>query len=455
MNLAIIGTGYVGLVTGACFAEMGNRVFCVDSDRDKISRLLAGEVPIFEPGLAEMIKRGREAGNLCFSADLAEALKEVEICFIAVGTPMGGDGGSDLSQVAEAAKEIGRLMTKALIVVNKSTVPVGTAGQVTDIIRRELARRGLALNFTVVSNPEFLKEGSAISDCQVPDRVIIGASDAGAIEIMKELYAPFVRVSDRFIIMDVTSAEMAKYAANAMLAARISFMNEMAGICEAMGADINQVRVGLGSDNRIGYKFLFAGCGYGGSCFPKDVKALIKSAQDAGCRTTLLQAVEATNDRQKFILLEKAAARFGGRLKGRLFAVWGLSFKPNTDDIREAPALTLIRGLLEKGASVCAYDPEAMPNAQTLGGLPAGDGLAYAPDKFSALDGAEALFLVTEWKDFRSPDFTEIKARLKTPLIFDGRNQYNAKSLEKLGFEYHQIGVSRMPDMGRMSGHEG
>ncbi|MCL1999879.1 MAG: UDP-glucose/GDP-mannose dehydrogenase family protein [Planctomycetes bacterium] len=441
MNLAIVGTGYVGLVTGACFAEMGNRVFGVDSDREKIGRLLAGEVPIFEPGLAEMIKRSREAGNLFFTTDLAEALKEAEICFIAVGTPMGGDGGSDLSQVVGVAEEIGRLMTRDLVVVNKSTVPVGTAGLVTDIISRELTRRGLTFNFTVVSNPEFLKEGSAIADCQVPDRVIIGASDAKAIESMKELYAPFVRVNDRFLIMDVTSAEMSKYAANAMLAARISFMNEMAGICETMGADINQVRVGMGSDSRIGYKFLFAGCGYGGSCFPKDVKALIKSARDAGCRTTLLQAVEAINDQQKFLLLEKAIARFSGRLEGRLFAVWGLSFKPNTDDIREAPALILIRGLLERGASVRVYDPEAMPNAQSLGGLPPGERLHYAPYKYSALDEAEALFLVTEWKDFRSPDFAEMKARLKTPLIFDGRNQYNAATLNKLGFEYHQIGV--------------
>ena len=441
MNLTIIGSGYVGLVTGACFAEMGNRVYSVDSDQEKIGRLLAGEVPIFEPGLGEMIKRGRVAGTLFFTADLGEALKEAEICFIAVGTPTGGDGGSDLSQVAEAAGEIGRRMVRDLIVVNKSTVPVGTAGLVSEIISRELARRELALNFTVVSNPEFLKEGSAIADCQRPDRVIIGSSDSQAIEIMKELYAPFVRVRDRFIIMDTTSAEMTKYAANAMLATRVSFMNEMAGICEALGADVNQVRVGLGSDSRIGYSFLFAGCGYGGSCFPKDVKALIKSAHDAGCPVNLLKAVEDINDRQKFLLLEKASARFGGNLKGRTFAVWGLSFKPNTDDIREAPALTLIRGLLENGAFVRAYDPEAMPNAQTLGCLPAGEYLFYAPDKYSVLNGAEALFLVTEWKDFRSPDFMEMKARLKTPLIFDGRNQYNAKAMKAQGIEYHQVGV--------------
>ena len=440
--MAIIGSGYVGLVTGACFAEMGNRVFGVDNDREKIDRLLAGEVPIFEPGLAEMIKRGREAGNLFFTTDLGEALKEAEICFIAVGTPMGDDGSSDLSQVIEAAKEIGRIMSRDLIVVNKSTVPVGTASLVSKVISRELTQRGLSRNFTVVSNPEFLKEGSAIADCQRPDRVIIGTSEPQAIEVMKELYAPFVRVSDRFIIMDTTSAEMTKYAANAMLATRISFMNEMAGICEILGADVNHVRVGLGSDSRIGYSFLFAGCGYGGSCFPKDVKALIRSAKNVGCKTDLIEAVEIINERQKYLLLEKASARFGGHLEGHLFAVWGLSFKPNTDDIREAPALTLIRGLLDKGASVRVYDPEAMPNAQTLGGLPAGKRIQYAPYKYSALDGAEALFLVTEWKDFRSPDFAEIKARLKRPLIFDGRNQYKAKTLKELGFEYHQIGVS-------------
>jgi UDPglucose 6-dehydrogenase len=343
--------------------------------------------------------------------------------------------------VTKAAEEIGRLMSGDLIVVNKSTVPVGTAGLVGDIIRRELARRGLALKLTVVSNPEFLKEGSAIADCQSPDRVIIGSDDPRAVEVMKELYAPFIRVKDRFLIMGVKSAELTKYAANAMLAARISFINEMAGICEALGADVNQVRLGLGSDSRIGPTFLYAGGGYGGSCFPKDIKALIKSAQNVGCSTDLLETVEAINERQKFLLLEKAAARFDGRLAGRLFAVWGLSFKPNTDDIREAPALTLIRELLEKGATVRAYDPQAMPNAQILGGLPASETLRYASDKYSALDGAEALFLVTEWKDFRSPDFMEMKARLKTPLIFDGRNQYNAVTLKTLGFEYHQIGV--------------
>jgi UDPglucose 6-dehydrogenase len=441
MNLAIVGTGYVGLVTGACFAEMGNRVFCVDSDREKINLLLAGGIPIYEPGLVEMINRGREAECLFFTTKLAEALKEAEICFIAVGTPMGGDGGSDLSQVLGVAEEIGRLMTRDLIVVNKSTVPVGTAALVNEAISRELARRGLALNFTVVSNPEFLKEGSAIADCQSPDRVIIGASEPRAVAAMKELYAPFVRTRERFLVMDVASAEMTKYAANAMLATRISFMNEMAGICESLGADINQVRVGVGSDSRIGYSFLFAGCGYGGSCFPKDVKALIKSAGDAGCATELLEAVEAVNTRQKLLLLEKAVTRFGGSLKGLVFAVWGLAFKPNTDDIREAPALALIRGLLERGASVRAYDPEAMPNAKSLGQLPAGEHLYYASNKYSALNGAEGLFLVTEWKDFRSPDFLEMKARLKTPLIFDGRNQYNAATLRKLGFEYHQIGV--------------
>jgi UDPglucose 6-dehydrogenase len=332
-------------------------------------------------------------------------------------------------------------MARDLTVVNTSTVPVGTAGLVHGIISRELAGRGLALDFTVASNPEFLKEGTAIADCQSPDRVIIGASDPRTVETLKELYAPFVRVSDRFIVMDVTSAEMTKYAANAMLATRISFMNEMAGICEALGADINQVRAGMGSDNRIGYKFLFAGCGYGGSCFPKDVKALIKSSRDAGCPTRLLEAVEDINERQKSLLLEKALARFEGNLEGRLFAVWGLAFKPNTDDIREAPALTLIRGLLDRGALVRAYDPEAMPNAQAQGGLPAGDRLIYAPNKYSAVSGVEALFLVTEWKDFRSPDFMEMKARMKTPLIFDGRNQYNAATMKKMGFEYQQVGV--------------
>lgn len=441
MKITIIGSGYVGLVTGACFAEMGNTVYCVDKDIVKIEALNQGQVPIYEPGLPEMIRNNIEAGVLHFTNSLAEALALSDLCFIAVGTPTNKDGSSDLSQVLDVAATIGRTLNRDMVVVNKSTVPVGTAIKIKNIISQELARRGCNHNYQVLSNPEFLKEGSAITDCMSPDRIIIGTPDEAGAELMKELYSSFVRTSDRFLVMDVASAEMTKYAANAMLATRISFMNEMAEICEAVGADINKVRLGVGSDNRIGYSFLFAGCGYGGSCFPKDIKALIKTAADHGLKAGLLQEVEQINQRQKLVLVKKITQRFGPNLSGLNFAVWGLAFKPNTDDIREAPALTIIRELLARGSRVTVYDPKAL----TVGAkeeLPPGETLRYAQSKYSALTDADALILITEWKEFRSPDFLEIKNRMKTPIILDGRNQYKNSSLKKLGFEYYQIGVS-------------
>ncbi|KXS56136.1 MAG: UDP-glucose 6-dehydrogenase [Candidatus Adiutrix intracellularis] len=440
MKITIIGSGYVGLVTGACFAEMGNTVYCVDKDIIKIEALNQGQVPIYEPGLSEMIRNNIKAGVLHFTNSLAEALALSDLCFIAVGTPTGEDGSSDLSQVLDVAATIGRTLNRNMVIVNKSTVPVGTAIKVKNIIGQELARRGCNHNYRVLSNPEFLKEGSAITDCMSPDRVIIGTPDEAGAELMKELYSSFVRTSDRFLVMDVASAEMTKYAANAMLATRISFMNEMAEICEAVGADINKVRLGVGSDNRIGYSFLFAGCGYGGSCFPKDIKALIKTATNHGLKAGLLQEVEQINQRQKLVLVKKIIRRFGPNLSGLNFAIWGLAFKPNTDDIREAPALTIIRELLALGSRVTVYDPKAL----TVGAkeLPPSETLRYAKSKYSALTDADALILITEWKEFRSPDFLEIKNRMKTPIILDGRNQYKTLSLKKLGFEYYQIGVS-------------
>jgi len=440
MKLSMVGTGYVGLVTGTCFAEMGNRVVCVDIDEKKIEALKNGIIPIYEPGLEAMVKENRERGTLGFTTDIKDALQETDIIFIAVGTPQGEDGSADLRYVLKVAEQIGRNMVHDMIVVDKSTVPVGTADMVKETIQKELDKRGVDLKFSVVSNPEFLKEGSAIEDFMKPDRVVIGADDDEAMETMKELYAPFTHNHERFIAMDVRSAEMTKYAANAMLATKISFMNEIANICERVGADVNMVRVGIGSDRRIGYSFIYPGCGYGGSCFPKDVQALAKIAEDAGYEPKIIRSVEEVNRAQKRVLAEKVVKRFGEDLTGRVFAVWGLSFKPETDDMREASSITIINELTKRGAKIKAYDPKAMEEAKNFY-LKDNENVEYVKSKYDALDGADAMILVTEWKEFRSPDFEEMKQRLKTPIIFDGRNQYNLRKMERKGFEYRQIGV--------------
>ncbi|TLD85014.1 UDP-glucose/GDP-mannose dehydrogenase family protein [Helicobacter sp. MIT 11-5569] len=440
MNIAIIGTGYVGLVSGACLADMGNNVICVDVVESKIQKLRNGEIPIFEPGLEEIVQKNISNGNLHFTTALKEALNKAEVAFIAVGTPMEEDGSADLQYVLGVAKEIGQHLESKMLIVDKSTVPVGTAQKVKDIISAELQKRQVAIPFSVASNPEFLKEGDAINDFLKPDRVVIGIEEDWAKEILKEVYAPFLRSSDRLIVMDIKSAEMTKYAANAMLATKISFMNEMANICEAVGADINAVRLGIGSDKRIGYSFIYPGCGYGGSCFPKDVKALEKIAKDNGREARILQAVEEVNIAQKRILGQKILKHFKGDLKGKRIGVWGLSFKPGTDDMREATSIVLIKELVQNGAKVSVYDPKAMQEAQEfyLKGIP---NITYCNNKYDALNHCEAMVLVTEWKEFRSPDFLEIKERLESPVIFDGRNQYNAKRLKELGFTYYQIGV--------------
>ena len=440
MKLSIVGTGYVGLVTGTCFAEMGNSVVCVDIDEKKIEKLKNGIIPIYEPGLEAMVKENFERGTLHFTTDIKKALDETDVIFIAVGTPQGEDGSADLQYVLKVAEDIGKYMTHEMIVVDKSTVPVGTADKVKVTIQTELDRRGAEIPFHVVSNPEFLKEGSAIEDFMKPDRVVIGAESEMAIETMKELYAPFTHNHERFIAMDVRSAEMTKYTANAILATKISFMNEIANICERVGADVNKVRVGIGSDRRIGYSFIYPGCGYGGSCFPKDVQALSKIARDVGYEPRIIQAVEAVNQDQKRVLANKVVERFGSDLTGRIFAVWGLSFKPETDDMREASSITIINELTKRGAKIRAYDPKAMEEAKQFY-LKKNPDVEYCKSKYDALDDADAMLLVTEWKEFRSPDFDEIKQRLKTPVIFDGRNQYNMEKMVKKGFEYHQIGV--------------
>lgn len=439
MNITVIGSGYVGLVSGACFAEMGNKVTCVDIDDKKIQNLKAGILPIFEPGLEAMVLKNVQNKTLFFTTDLKAAMQSAAIIFIAVGTPMGADGAADLQYVMAVAKAIGQNLQKRVVVVDKSTVPVGTADKVKDIIQKELDKKGLAIDFDVVSNPEFLKEGDAIADFMKPDRVVIGAASAAAFATMKQLYSPFFRTHDRFITMDIRSAEMTKYAANAMLATKISFMNEIANICERVGADANQVRIGIGSDKRIGYSFIYPGAGYGGSCFPKDVKALTKIADDHGYKATLITAVESVNDAQKLVIADKVIKRFGEDLTGLTFGLWGLAFKPGTDDMREAAAIYTIKALVARGAKIKAYDPKAMLEAKEyyLKDLPE---VAYCTAKYEVLKGAAALILLTEWKEFRSPDFEEIKAQLKNPVIFDGRNQYNAFQLEENGFEYYQIG---------------
>ncbi|OIQ99718.1 UDP-glucose 6-dehydrogenase TuaD [mine drainage metagenome] len=436
MKITVIGTGYVGLVSGTCLAEVGNDVLCVDIDAAKIALLESGGIPIFEPGLAEMVAKNRAAGRLSFTTDVAAALSHASVVFIAVGTPPGEDGSADLQYVLAAARSIGSHLDGYKVIVDKSTVPVGTADRVRAAIAAELARRAVNVDYSVVSNPEFLKEGAAIEDFMRPDRIVVGADDPRAVELMRQLYAPFQRSHERLVVMDVRSAELTKYAANAMLATRISFMNELANLAEKLGADIELVRAGIGADPRIGYQFLYAGCGYGGSCFPKDVRALIRTAHDAGQDLQLLTAVEAANEAQKRVLPEKIVKRFGADLSGRRFALWGLAFKPNTDDMREAPSLVLIEELLARGATVCAFDPVAMSEARRL--LDSRIGFADTP--LSALAGADALLVVTEWKEFRSPDFAAIKSGLKQPVIFDGRNLYDPVQLAGAGIEYHAIG---------------
>ena len=440
MNLTVIGTGYVGLVSGTCFAEMGNKVHCIDIDQQKIDHLKNGVIPIYEPGLEAMVKRNVENNSLHFSTDIAAQLPTTDVAFIAVGTPMGEDGAADLQYVLQVAKSIGTHMTKPLIIVDKSTVPVGTADKVRNAIQEALDLRGENISFSVVSNPEFLKEGDAIADFMKPDRVVIGAEDPEACEVMRKLYMPFFRSSmDRLITMDVRSAEMTKYVANAMLATKISFMNEIANICELVGADVNKVRIGIGSDSRIGYSFIYPGSGYGGSCFPKDVKALRKTALENGYDARLIGAVEAVNESQKMVIAKKVVARFGADLSGKTFAVWGLAFKPETDDMREAPAIYIIRDLVKRGAKIQAFDPKAMEEAQHYY-LKDTPNVRYTTNKYEALENAHAMILLTEWKTFRAPDFDAIKTALQDPIVFDGRNQYSDIEMQKRGFEYYQIG---------------
>jgi UDPglucose 6-dehydrogenase len=438
MKITMIGTGYVGLVTGACLAEVGNDVLCLDVDARKIDILESGGVPIHEPGLEPMIRRNVAAGRLRFTTDVDAAVGHATVQFIAVGTPPDEDGSADMQYVLQAARNIGRRMTQWTLIVDKSTVPVGTADRVRAEIAGELAARGVDLPYAVASNPEFLKEGAAVDDFMKPDRVVIGADNERAIAILRNIYAPFQRNRERLLVMDLRSAELTKYAANAMLATRISFMNELANLAEKLGADVESVRQGIGSDPRIGWHFLYPGAGYGGSCFPKDVKALQHAARRAGTKLLVLGAVEAANDAQKKILVDKIVARFGGDLSGRRFAVWGLAFKPNTDDMREAPSRVVIESLAQLGATICAYDPVAMDEAKRLlGDTPR---LTFAGTPLDACDGADALVVVTEWKEFRSPDFEMLHRRMKQPLIFDGRNLYEPDVVRSAGFEHVSIG---------------
>ena len=438
MKITMIGTGYVGLVTGTCLAEVGNDVLCLDVDARKIEVLQHGGVPIHEPGLEPMIRRNVAAGRLRFTTDVDAAVGHAIVQFIAVGTPPDEDGSADMQYVLQAAHNIGRRMTQWTLVVDKSTVPVGTADRVRVAIAESLAARGVDIPYAVASNPEFLKEGAAIDDFMKPDRIVIGADDERAIGILRNVYAPFQRSHERVLVMDVRSAELTKYAANAMLATRISFMNELANLAERLGADIESVRQGIGSDPRIGWQFLYPGVGYGGSCFPKDVRALQFTAERAGAPLKVLGAVEAANETQKRVLVDKIVARFGSDLSRRRFALWGLAFKPNTDDMREAPSRTIIDALLARGAAIVAYDPVAMDAARSVFG-PA-PGLSYAASPLAACDGADALVVVTEWKEFRSADFDALKRRLKSALIFDGRNLYDPPQMKAAGFEYAAIG---------------
>ena len=438
MKVSVIGTGYVGLVTGTCLAEMGNHVLCLDVDERKIKMLMDGDVPIYEPGLDALVKSNMAAGRLQFTTDVEASAKFGVIQFIAVGTPPDEDGSADLQHVVAAARSIGKHMDEYKVVVDKSTVPVGTADKVRASIQEELHYRESTLEFSVVSNPEFLKEGAAVDDFMRPDRIVVGLDNDKAAEIIRALYAPFNRNHDRLVVMDIKSAELTKYAANAMLATRISFMNELALLAEKMGADIESVRQGIGSDPRIGYHFLYSGCGYGGSCFPKDVQALQHTAREYGSDLKILAAVEAVNERQKLVLLEKIIDRFGENLSGKRFALWGLSFKPNTDDMREAPSRVLMEGLWSRGAVVIAYDPVAMPETKRIYGNH--DKLHFAENSHAALADADALLIVTEWKAFRTPDFQKLKSQLKHPIIFDGRNLYDPKEVRSHGIEYFAIG---------------
>ena len=438
MKIAIVGTGYVGLVTGTCFAEMGVDVTCVDVQKEKIENLKKGIIPIYEPGLENMVHRNHEAGRLNFTTDLTEVLDDVEIVFSAVGTPPDEDGSADLKYVIEVARTIGRHMNKYVLVVTKSTVPVGTAQKVKAAIQEELDKRGVEIPFDVASNPEFLKEGAAIKDFMSPDRVVVGVESEKAQKLMTKLYRPFLLNNFRVIFTDVPSAEMIKYAANSMLATRISFMNDIANLCELVGADVNMVRKGIGSDSRIGSKFLYPGCGYGGSCFPKDVKALIKTAEKNGYTMRVLRAVEEVNEAQKSILFEKIMKRFDGNLQGKRVAIWGLAFKPDTDDMREAPSLVLIEKLLAAGATVSVYNPIAMEECKRR----IGDVVTYAKDIYDAAFDADALMVVTEWKEFRLPSWAVLKRTMKQPILIDGRNIYDRHELDEQGFLYSCIGIN-------------
>lgn len=431
MNICVIGTGYVGLVAGTCLAEMGNNVICVDKDTKKLNQLRKGIVPIYEPGLEELIKVNVSEGRLTFTDKLEEAVKKSLVCFIAVGTPQGEDGSADLSSVYKVAEQIGKAMNDYKVIVDKSTVPVGTAEKVTEIIKNQTKHE-----FDVVSNPEFLKQGAAVDDFLKPDRVVIGANSKRAAEIMQDLYSPFLRTGNPVIMMDVKSAEMTKYAANSFLAVKISFANQIANICEKVGADAEMVRIGMCSDSRIGSRFLFPGLGYGGSCFPKDVKAMIKTAKDFACDYKLLKAADDINKEQRTVFINKIVKRMGENFKGKTFGVWGLAFKPKTNDMREAPAITIINFLLEKGAKVVAFDPKAMDSAKEY----FGNKISYAKNAYDAIKNADCMLLLTEWNEFRRPDFDKVKELLKTPLIFDGRNQYDKKRLKARGIEYFCIG---------------
>ena len=438
MNIGVIGSGYVGLVAAACFSEMGNTVICVDVDIEKINSLKKGKVPIYEPGLETLVVNNFSKNRLIFTTDIIDALRASEVIFIAVGTPMGDDGSADLKYVLKVAESIGKNMSHHIVVVDKSTVPIGTADKVRATIQNSLDLRKSSLTFDIVSNPEFLKEGAAIKDFMHPDRIVVGSNNESSLKLMRNLYAPFIINSDRFISMDIRSAEMTKYAANAMLATKISFINEISNICERVGADVNEVRKGIGSDSRIGYKFIYPGCGYGGSCFPKDVKALINIAEKNDYTPNLISAVEKVNDDQKKVLFSKIVSQFGNSLNGKRFTVWGLSFKPETDDMRDAPSITLIRSLLESGAEINAYDPQAINEAK----LYLKDcNVNYFTNKYEALENSDAVILVTEWKEFRSPDFNRIHNLLRGNLFIDGRNQFDKSFMKSQGFNYLQIGV--------------
>jgi UDPglucose 6-dehydrogenase len=442
LKLAIVGTGYVGLVTGTCFAEMGHHVTCVDIDREKVRRLREGVIPIYEPGLKHLVLRNVEEKRLFFTDSLAEAMPTAEVVFIAVGTPPGEDGSADLGHVLAVAAEIGANLKGYKVIVTKSTVPVGTADKVRNALTRELTRRAAEIAFDVVSNPEFLKEGAAVDDFMKPDRIVVGVESDRARQVMRELYKDFCRNHDRIIFMGIRDAEMTKYASNSMLATKISFMNEVANICDRVGVDVEKVRLGIGSDSRIGYSFIYPGCGYGGSCFPKDVRALIHTARENGFEPTLLNSVHQRNEFQKYVLFQKIVDRFGSDLTGLVFGLWGVAFKPGTDDVREAPARVLIQELVQAGARIRAYDPEALDSARRE--FPAewfeSGALTLARNQYEALEQVDALVLVTEWKPFRHPDFNAMKNMMKQPVIFDGRNQYDPEALKEEGFEYFGIG---------------